>query len=698
MVDKLEAKHTGRTAILYVRQSSLQQVEAHEESRRLQYQMRERLIALGCRNVEVIDEDLGKTASGTVERAGFARMVAEVSLGQVGVVAARDVSRLARNIRDWYQLIEICSVVDTMLVDHESVYDPRRSNDRLLLGLKGNLSAYELDVMRHRMVDARCAKAARGEMYSLLPVGYCKGVHGRLEKNPDRRVQKAVELVFAKCLELGAIGRVVVWMQDHELEVPVRLPGCRGGEHRWRPALTSNISRIVTNPMYCGAYVWGRTHKVTQLGAHGRPQRVQRRRAQGKYEVLLHDRHEGYVSRKDFDRLQSMLANNGQSFRKRRPGVAGRGKALLAGVLRCGRCGRGMRVGYDGGVRRGVRYECAGEADAKTCITFVGTQLDELIGREVVAVVSPAAQEAARQAAHCGLEARREVMGALERDLEAARYAASLARRQYDQVDPDNRLVAAELERRWNEGSLRVEELERRLTAEHEEVQRRAPSLEELSELAHDLVSVWHADTTDMSLKKRIVRTLVQEVIVDLATGSRDVVVVVHWKGGVHTEYRVQRRRQGETGKTTSKTIVDAVRLLARVLPDRAIAVFLARNGLRTPFGKTWTTDRVRALRSGYDIPVYSAQIHKHEGWMTLEQAAEVVGVSPTTVRRAIDRGALEAEHPLRISPWIIRLDAIDRFRQNRLIDSCSATPSSAQQSPQFQRRREMPHHGEIHP
>lgn len=682
MVDKLDDKYTTRTAIVYVRQSSLQQIESHQESRRLQYRMQERLVELGCRQVEVIDEDLGKTASGAVERTGFARVVAQVSLGKVGVVAARDVSRLARNSRDWYQLVEICSMVDTLLVDHESVYDPRRSNDRLLLGLKGNLSTYELDLMRHRMVDARRAKAARGEMYGgLLPVGFCKNAHGGLDKNPDRRVQEIIELVFAKCLELGAVRRVVRWMQDQELEVPVRLPGCRGAEHTWRPPQLSNIYRIVDNPMYCGAYVWGRTQVVTQLGEDGRPRRVLRRRPKGQYEVLLYDHHEGYVSREDFDRLQTMLANNSKSFRGNKPTVAGPGKALLGGILRCGRCGRSMTVTYCSGARRVVRYVCGGEASmSKACISFAGTQLDELVGQQVVEVVSPGARQAACEAERRGLSARRDALAALERQLEAARYAANLARRQYDQVDPDNRLVAAELESRWNDALLRVEEVNTRLQSQREEVGRCTPTLDELTALADDLAWVWRADATDMSLKKRIVRTLIEEVIVDLATDSPELLVVIHWKGGVHTEHSVRRRRQGETATITSKNTIDAIRVLTRVLRDRTIAVILARNGLRTGTGKTWTTDRVRAIRSNYDIAVYSAARQQQQGWLTLGQAAERLKVSGKVIRRAIDRGLLEAEHPLRIGPWIVRRDAVDQFGRERLADQRSTTPASAQQ------------------
>jgi DNA invertase Pin-like site-specific DNA recombinase len=684
MVDTLDARYTRRTAILYVRQSSSRQVEVHEESRRLQYRMKERLAELGCRKVEVIDEDLGKTASGKVERTGFARMVAQVrSMGKVGVVAARDVSRLARNSRDWYQLLELCAMVDAVLVDHESVYDPRRSNDRLLLGLKGNLSAYELDLMQHRLLDARRAKAARGEMYGgLLPVGYCKGAHGGLEKNPDRRVQETIELVFAKCLELGSLRRAVIWMQDHELQVPVRYPGCRGTEHEWRPPMQSNLLRIVGNPMYCGAYAWGRTHQVVQTGEGGRPRLVRRRRPKGEYEVLLHDHHEGYVSREDFDRLQAMLANNRRSFEGSQPGIAGAGRGLLAGILRCGRCGRSMTVGYQAGARRVVRYVCPGEkrAASKGCIGFVGTRIDELIGQQLLEVVSPAARDAAREAECRGFEARREVLGALERDLEAARYAASLARRQYDKVDPDNRLVAAELESRWNDALLRVEDVENRLASTRESVERRTPTLDELNALADDLTSVWQDVTTDMSLKKRIARTLIEEVIVDFATDSREMSVVIHWKGGVHTEHRLQRRRRGEWN-ATSKDTIDAIRVLTRVLTDRSIAVFLARSGLRTASGKTWSTDRVRAIRCSYDIPVYSAARQEREGWLTLGQAAARLNVTGKVIRSAIDRGALEAEHPLRISPWILSRDAVDRFGREYAAQRDSAPLVSAQQN-----------------
>lgn len=660
MLEQLDAKYTERKAILYVRQSTAQQATSHEEGLRLQYEMENRIRELGFADVEVIDDDLGRTASGFAERPGFARMVAEVGLGKVGAVGALEVSRFARNSRDWSMLIEICSMVDTVLVDHDSIYHPRRSNDRLLLGLKGSLNEYELGLMRQRMNDAIKAKARRGELHTLLPVGYCKTEDGKLEKNPDRRVQKTIELLFGKVLELGSARQVVGWLGDHQLDVPVRPPGCVG--HRWQLPTVANVCRVLTNPIYCGTYAYGRTHRVTQV-RDGQLMRVTRRRADGECDVLLHDHHEGYVEREVFERVQKLLADNNAKFRKTKPGPARPGKALLGGLARCGRCGRPLHVTY-GGERRIVRYVCSGAQQGceESCITFVGTLLDETVSEQVLEVVRPGAQQAALEAARCGRRTQHAVLDALERDLEAARYAATLARRQYDATDPENRLVAAELESRWEAALVKVEGLQSRVATARADAEREAPTPVQLGELARDLERVWNAPDVDLRLKKRIVRVLVEEVVVDLnrAAESRDLHVVIHWKGGVHTEHRIRLRRPGETGTTTSEDTLDAIRTLARICTDRAIAIFLARNGRRTGRGKTWTTSRLRAIRNDHGIPVYDAERCADEGWLTLTQAAKRLGVTSKTVRRAIDRGLLDADHPLPFGPWIIRRDALD--------------------------------------
>ena len=367
MSEKIAPQHIARRAILYVRQSSAQQLVNNEESRRLQYAMRQRLHALGWKDVEVIDEDLGKSAAGFVTRRGFQRLMAEVSLGLVGVVAAREVSRFARNSREWQQLIEICRVVDTLLVDHEAVYAPRSSNDRLLLGLKGSLNEYELDLLRLRGLEARREKASRGDLLAGVPIGYCISDESRLSKTPDLRVRQMVELVFAKFFELGSARQVMLWLLDSKMQVPVTRD--RRGAVQWIDPTADYVTRLVTNPAYAGAYAYGRTRQRSRV-VDGQLRTTSGRVRRGQWSVLLHDRHEGYITWQEFERAETMLASNTQA--RGGHGVARGGGALLAGLVFCRRCGVRMGTGYSGTSSHG-RYQCDAanlRRGAPRCISF----------------------------------------------------------------------------------------------------------------------------------------------------------------------------------------------------------------------------------------------------------------------------------------------------------------------------------------
>lgn len=665
MSDKIKAQHLSRKAILYVRQSSAYQVSHNLESQRLQYAMQERLQHLGWREIEVVDEDLGRSAAGLVSRSGFERMVADVCLGKVGAVAAREVSRFARNSREWQQLVEVCRIVDTVLIDQDTVYAPRQSNDRLLLGLKGSLNEYELDLLRQRSVEARRQKAQRGELLIVSPVGYRKGER-HLEKDPDRRVQEAVHLVFRKLLELGSVRQTLLWFLEYGLELPTI--NARE-EVRWKRPSYGMVYSMLTHPAYGGAYAYGKTEQLTRYDG-GEPRQCVRRKPREQWLSFIPGAHEGYVSWDEFERVQATIAQNLRG--RDHVGAAQRGPALLAGLLHCQRCGHKLLVSYSGCRHDILRYQCRrgwldkGEA---TCIGFAGQAVDQAVAREILRVVRPAAIEAAVLASVEQSRQLDEVAAALQRDLQAAHYSARRAQKQYDQADPDNRLVADELERRWNQALLRVREVEAQIDAhQRRQDSTTGPTRAEFAELAADLEALWNDEQTDTRLKKRILRSLIRDIVVDVDASAAEVVVVIHWKGGVHTELRLPRRRRGQNAAHTPKQTVEVVRVLARICTDQSIASFLNRNGLLTGRGNRWTQERVTALRSHHRIACYHADQRDSRPWMNLTEAARQLHMSARTLRIAAERGEIGAEHPLPDGPWVFNREALKTTTAAKLV------------------------------
>jgi DNA invertase Pin-like site-specific DNA recombinase len=666
---KVTADHLKRRAIVYIRQSSPIQVANNLESQRRQYALADQARQLGFQQVEVIDEDLGRSGSGQVDRPGFARLVADVCTGSVGAVFCIEASRLARNGRDWHHLIELCGLVRSLVVDPDGVYDPGLLNDRLLLGLKGTMSEFELNLLRQRCQEAIRQKARRGELQFALPIGYRWAPNGKVEKDPDRRIQQAIELIFAKMEEFGSARQVLLWFRGEKVSLPALMHGEAGRELIWKLPVYNTIWHMLRNPMYAGGYAFGKTEaRIRVVGGRAR-KTIGHSKPVEHWTVLIRDHHSGYITWEQYERNQSLLADNAHMKSRMEPKAGRGGRSLLAGLLRCRRCGRMLHVAYSGTRSEVPRYHCRGahiNHGAAWCISFGGLRPDQAIAAEILKAVEGNAVEAAVEAATRIAEQRRQQRQALALELEQAQYEARLAARRYEAVDPDNRLVAAELEARWN-GALRtVGEVEARLRQIETTGQEtaRIPDKESLISLAQNLPAVWNAEATDMRLKQRITRILIQEIVADVDESAGEIVLMIHWAGGRHSELRVKKNLTGHHSRCTNMEAIEIIRRMAGRFPDEQIAATLNRLGLKTGSGNNWVELRIRTARSYHKLPSYDPKLR--QDMLTLEEASESLGVSHKIVRRLIDSKVITATQVVPWAPWEIPAESIQSEQVRR--------------------------------
>ncbi len=661
---KITPEHLARRAIVYVRQSSPTQVLHNLESQRRQYELAQQARELGFTAVDTIDEDLGCSAGWQKQRPGFDRLVAEVCSGEVGAVFCLEASRLARNGRDWCHLIDFCGLVHTLVIDAETVYDPRLSNDRLLLGLKGTMNEYELSLLQQRTREAIRQKARRGELQFCLPVGLIWTAAGKIELDPDERVRHALSMVFEKFAELGSARQVQMWFLREKISLPAWVDEGMGRQAHFQLPLYSAVLSQLRNPLYAGAYVWGRTASRTVV-LEGRARKTSGHdKPPSQWTVLLPGHHPGYISWEQFERNQAVLADNTNMKSLMLPGTGRGGHGLLAGLLRCGRCGRRLNVVYGGKQGNVPRYECRGakgHLGLARCLYFSGRGVDTAVGTEILRVVEEHAIEAALEAASRIEQQDQARQQAIVLELEQAQYEAQLARRRYEAVDPDNRLVAGELEARWNAALSRVQDVQRKL----EETRRRSPERalpdkDTLLALAQDVPALWNDAASDMRLKQRIARVLIEEIVANIAEDGRQVVLIIHWSGGRHSELRVEKRMPGRHSQSTDLEAVEVVRQMAGHYPDQQIVATLNRLRLKTGAGNTWTESRIRALRSHQKLPCYDAH-PSDDGALTIEQAAELLGISASSVRQLILQSkVLPATQVIAYAPWQIERASLE--------------------------------------
>src|ERR1700675_1169015 len=504
-----------RKAVVYVRQSTQSQVMTNLESTRRQYDLVDVARQRGFVDVEIIDDDLGRSASGTVARPGFDRLVAWLCAGKVGAVLCFDASRLSRNGRDWHHLLELCGLVEARVIDLDGVYDPCRPNDRLLLGMKGSISEFELGILRARRYEAARSKAKRGELRISIPIGYSWDRYVGLGLDPDRRLQEVIRLVFQKFRELGSARQVLLWMASQNVHFPYPSNGRTLTSFEWRPIRYRNIISILKNPFYAGVYAYGKSEKRTTIVDGRARQSYGHRKPMGTWEVFIQDHHEGYISWAEYERNQALLAGN--AYGRVGDTKSGRGgRALLAGLICCARCGRRLSVLYTGRYPRPI-YRCEQpnvQLGQRRCLSVAGKRIDETIAAEMLRAVAPMAIEAAEEAERMLRDEDQDRRRIAELELQQAQYDASLAERRYAACDPDNRLIAAQLEKAWETSLQRVEMCRRRLDGMPEP--NAGAARPDLTGLTDDLSAAWKAPKTTMRTRQRLVRAVITEIVVDI--------------------------------------------------------------------------------------------------------------------------------------------------------------------------------------
>ena len=660
---KVKLTHTRRAAFVYIRQSSPQQVENNRESTARQYALVEKACELGWtrEQVTVVDEDLGLSGSGTAKRSGFARMTAEVALGHAGIVLGLEVSRLARNNADWYRLLDLCGMTDTLIGDSDGIYHPAAFNDRLILGLKGTMSEAELHILRARLEGGIRNKAARGELRRGLPVGFVWGEgDGDVCFDPDASVVGAIRTVFAKFTELGSARKVWLWFRSERLSFPLRAH--MHSPIRWVAATYTAIHTVLTNPVYAGAYAYGKSRHERYVDEQGRLRKRTRLLPQAEWAVLLPDHHRGYIDWATYQANQARIDANVHPQPHQAGGAVREGAALLQGLALCGKCGRRLHTHYRGR-NASPGYHCSGkdivQGRGVYCLNVGGIQIDQAVSEAFLKALTPAAVEATEQAVR-QLEADHDAaLSQWRLAVERARYEAERAERQYRAVEPENRLVARGLETEW-EKRLRdlataEAELERR-----QQQRPRALSPQERSRLrtlGSDLRKVWTAPTTTDRDRKELLRTLLEEVIVAVYRSEHRAHLTLRWRGGELTEIDLALPRSQPRGRRTSEDTLSLLPRLAALYPDEVIAGILNRQGRKTASGERFTAVHVGALRRYRGIPRFQPPAQPAQGDVVcIRKAAQILGMNTSTIHRWLAEGFIAGEQITPGAPWQIRI------------------------------------------
>jgi len=660
---KVKPNHLQRPAYVYIRQSSPAQVENHRESTARQYALIDKACQLGWaqQHIIVIDKDLGLSGAGWCERSGFAHLTTEVALGRAGIVLGLEVSRLARNHADWYRLFDLCGVTDTLVGDGDGIYHPALFNDRLILGLKGIMAEAELHVLRARLEGGIRNKAARGELRRGLPVGFVWGEQeGEVRFYPDEGVVSTIRTVFAKFAELGSARKVWLWFHSEGLPFPMR-------QHmkspiRWVAPTYTAIHHVLTNPVYAGAYIYGKCRHERYLDEQGRLRRRTRHLPMAEWSVLLHEHHPGYIDWVTFQANQTRIDSNVHPQPHQGGGAVREGAALLQGLARCGKCGRRLHTHYRGR-NASPGYHCSGKdivhGRGVYCLNVGGIQIDQAVVDAFLQAITPAAVDATELALR-QLEADQDAaLSQWRLAVERARYEAQRAERQYQAIEPENRLVARTLENEWEQRLRDLAAVEAELRQREQEHPRVLGPEEKdrLRALGSDLQKVWTAPTTTDRDRKELLRALLEEVMVTVDRPQHRAHLTLRWRGGALTELDLCLPRSQPRGIRTNEDTLSLLHRLAALYPDDVIAGILNRQGRKSATGERFTANQVGGLRRYRQIPRFQPPTEPPAGELVpIRKAAQILGIYPSTVHRWLSDGFIAGEQVTAGAPWQIRL------------------------------------------
>jgi len=663
---KIKPSHTQRAASVYIRQSTPGQVEHNRESTARQYALADRACQPGWSREQVvlIDEDLGLSGSGTDKRSGFARLISEVALAHVGIVLGLEVSRLARNNADWYRLLELCGITDTLIGDNDGVYHPALFNDRLLLGLKGTMSEAELHIIRARLDGGIRNKAARGELRRGLPVGYVWGEKdGEVLFHPDEAVTGAVRTVFERFAEFGSARRVWLWFRSEGLSFPLQTtPGSLPSPIRWVVPTYTALHHILSNPVYAGAYTYGKTKYERYLDEHGAVRKRSRHLPIDQWLVLIQDHHPGFIDWATYQANQARLDSNTRPRPHQAGGAVREGSALLQGLVTCGHCGRRLHVHYRGR-NSAPGYHCAGKdlvaGRGVYCLNVGGMVIERAVANAFIDAITPAAIEAMRLSVEQLQTNHDASLSQWRLEVERTRYEAERAERRYRTVEPENRLVARGLETEW-EGRLRdlaAAEMELRRREQQRPSTISPEQLKAIERLGSDIRQVWDATTTTDRDRKELLRTLLEEVVLNLKRAEGRAHLSLRWRGGAITLLDIPLPRFKPMGPRTDEDTISLLRRLATLYPDEVIAGILNRQGRKTAPGERFTANQVGSLRRYRDIPRFQASTTPPDGELvSIRKAAQILGMNTSSIHRWLADGFIAGEQITPGAPWQIRI------------------------------------------